>query len=329
MKVSIIVPVYKVEEYIQRCFDSIKNQTYTTIECIFVDDCSPDNCYEILKQQIAEYSGWIDFKILRHEQNKGLSGARNTGTLAATGEYIYYLDSDDEITPDCIDTLVKLARKYPGVEMVQGNTKTIPQPEVDWRNIKSKGFPEYVADHLWIKKHCFSEPRIPVNAWNKLIKIDFLIENKLIFKEGIIHEDEHWMFFVSKYLHRITFSKNYGYLHYIVPGSIMQTGSDNKSILAWLTIIQDWTNNFDGEFACLQKQFAYHKLRVNLLCAINENDQGDTLKRYRTVIAEFFRKSKSDKSLREMLIFKAMLLPPALYKNFFTQKIIGFLFRFL
>lgn len=122
MKVSIIVPFYNAEKYIHRCFDSIANQTYASIECIFIDDCSPDHCSAILHTRIAEYSGKIDFQIIRHAQNKGVSAARNTGTLAAKGEYVYYLDSDDEMTRDCIETLVNLANTYQGIDIVQGNT---------------------------------------------------------------------------------------------------------------------------------------------------------------------------------------------------------------
>jgi hypothetical protein len=109
----------------------------------------------------------------------------------------------------------------------------------------------------------------------------------------------------------------------------MQTGSDTKSILAWLSIIQDWTKNFDGEFENLQKQFTYHKLRVNLLRAINENDQGNTLKKYKTVIAEFYQKSKAERSLLTRLIFKTMLLPAYIFKSILIQKIIGILIRFI
>lgn len=127
MKVSIIVPVYNAEPYILRCFDSMKNQTYTNIECIFVDDCSTDKSREIIKQQIAAYSGPITFKIIGNEENRGASTARNNGTYIATGDYIYYLDSDDEITENCIETLVNVAKKYPNAEIVQGNTETIPK----------------------------------------------------------------------------------------------------------------------------------------------------------------------------------------------------------
>ena len=152
MKVSVIVPVYKAEKYIHRCFDSIAGQTYTNLECLFIDDGSPDRCYAILHTRIAQYSGEIDFQIIRHAQNRGLSAARNTGTLAARGEYIFYLDSDDEITRDCIETLVNLANKYHGVDIVQGNTKTVPARAMEWLDWGGKHYPEYVKDNIWIKK---------------------------------------------------------------------------------------------------------------------------------------------------------------------------------
>ena len=73
MKVSIIVPVYNTEPYIVRCFESIANQTYTNIECLFVDDCTPDNSVGIIEQLMAQYSGSVVFRIVKHEVNRGLS----------------------------------------------------------------------------------------------------------------------------------------------------------------------------------------------------------------------------------------------------------------
>ena len=112
MKISIIVPVYNVEQYIKECFDSIAAQTYKgDIECIFVDDCGQDDSVAILEKLIAEYHGPMQFSIVHHEHNKGLSGARNTGIRKASGDYLYFLDSDDSITSDCIEKLTALAEK--------------------------------------------------------------------------------------------------------------------------------------------------------------------------------------------------------------------------
>ena len=104
MKVSIIIPIYNVEPYIERCLQSVVSQTYPYFECILIDDCGNDRSMPFAEQFIQNYSGEIHFRILRHENNCGLSSARNTGMKAANGDYIYFMDSDDAITPECIET---------------------------------------------------------------------------------------------------------------------------------------------------------------------------------------------------------------------------------
>lgn len=110
MKVSIIVPVYKVEKYVRRCVQSIMDQTLTEgVECIFVNDCTPDRSIDIIRTMIDSYDGNISFKIVEHRENKGSATTRNTGLDNATGDYIIQTDSDDYIEPDMIDSLYKKA----------------------------------------------------------------------------------------------------------------------------------------------------------------------------------------------------------------------------
>ena len=111
-KVSIIIPVYNAEKYLIRCLKSVIAQTYENLECIIVEDNSQDNSAKIIKSFIDSYKGNVFFKVIQHEVNKGLSEARNKGTTHATGEYIFYLDADDEILPKCIDLLVEKAISY-------------------------------------------------------------------------------------------------------------------------------------------------------------------------------------------------------------------------
>ena len=106
-KVSIIVPVYKVEEYLSQCVDSILNQTYKNIELILVDDGSPDNCPKICD----EYASSDDRVIVIHKENGGLSDARNTGIKKATGKYLMFVDSDDWIELDTCKVAVETAEK--------------------------------------------------------------------------------------------------------------------------------------------------------------------------------------------------------------------------
>lgn len=202
MKISVIVPVYNVEPYIRECFLSIATQTCKgEMECIFVDDCGQDKSVEILEELIADYHGCISFSIIHHEHNKGLSGARNTGIRHATGDYLYFLDSDDTITPDCIEKLAALAEKYPGVEVVQGSAKA----NTDWLQLKHSQVPEYSKNFKWIRRTLLKRYVIPMTAWNKLVRRDFVLKHQLYFVEGMIHEDEIWNFMLAKYVHHIAF----------------------------------------------------------------------------------------------------------------------------
>ena len=104
-KVSIIIPVYKVEKYIDKCIQSIMNQTYRNIEIILVDDGSPDSCGEI-----CDYYAKKDNRVkVVHKMNGGLSDARNYGIEVATGKYILFVDSDDWVELDTAGYLVDLA----------------------------------------------------------------------------------------------------------------------------------------------------------------------------------------------------------------------------
>ena len=107
-KVSVIVPIYKVEPYLRRAVDSILHQTYHNLEIILVDDGSPDQCGKICDDYAKE-----DNRIsVIHKENGGLSDARNAGLDAAGGEYIVFVDSDDFIAEDYIETLMQCLKKY-------------------------------------------------------------------------------------------------------------------------------------------------------------------------------------------------------------------------
>ncbi len=103
--VSIIVPVYKVEKFLEKCIVSIINQSYPYLEIILVDDGSPDNC-PIICDDFAKKDSRI---IVIHQENLGLPKARESGFLKSTGDYIYFVDSDDYIETDCIKILIEHA----------------------------------------------------------------------------------------------------------------------------------------------------------------------------------------------------------------------------
>ena len=187
MKVSIIIPVYKVSAYIDRCIKSVMNQTYNDIECIIVDDATPDDSILKCEQMISEYDGPIRFFILHHQQNRGLSAARNTGTEVAKGEYLYYLDSDDEITLDCIEKLMKPIKEDCTIDLVQGNH----MDEKDGQEIcyHKRESSIYISINDDVYKEYYIYHHFISTAWNKLIKRSYVKKYKLYFKEGLLNED--------------------------------------------------------------------------------------------------------------------------------------------
>ena len=104
--ISVIIPIYNVEQYLDRCIDSVKKQTYTNLEIILVDDGSPDNCGKMC-DEYAEDDKRI--KVI-HKENGGLSDARNAGIEIATGEYITFIDSDDYVSLDYVEYMYKLLK---------------------------------------------------------------------------------------------------------------------------------------------------------------------------------------------------------------------------
>lgn len=189
-KISIIIPIYNVEKYIIDCLQSVMHQTYVgEIECILVDDCGEDNSMSIVERTIVNYSGKIAFRILHHDQNRGLSAARNTGTNAATGDYIYYIDSDDYISDDCLEVLAEplMQREY---DMVIGDYEMFGNMHNSTLLLETKN--ELVGNNTIFES--YADRRLYVMAWNKLCKLSYLRDNDITFLEGQLHEDELWTY---------------------------------------------------------------------------------------------------------------------------------------
>lgn len=213
-KISIIVPIYNVEKYIEECLSSIIEQTcLDTIECLLVDDCGNDKSVELAEKIVSNYKGPIHFKMIHHTQNKGLSAARNTGTKQAKGDYVFFLDSDDKLFPNSISNLLKVADKYPDAEMIQGGMTPGFELSKDY-------LPEYSNCREWIRKGlCTHEINDP--ACNKLVKRDFILDNNLFFIEGYLQEDTLWSYQIQKHISAIAFCFELTYWYRYNPNGIM------------------------------------------------------------------------------------------------------------
>lgn len=228
--ISLIIPVYNVSKYIDRCLKSIIKQTYNQFECILVDDASPDDSISKCEQLIAAYKGPIHFRILRHSRNRGLSAARNTGIDAATSDYLLFIDSDDLISDDCVEKLMAPVRKDPGIEMVVGehlrfsNDGLFDHGKNNWRHEAELTTHKAVRHAYFDRQHY-----LPPAAWNKLIRRDFIEQNHLRFQEGLIWEDSLWTFLEMKYLSHLYIIPDITYFYYIRPDSI-SSGTNQEEL---------------------------------------------------------------------------------------------------
>lgn len=129
-KVSILVPIYGVEQFIERCVRSLFGQTYSDLEYVLVNDCTPDKSIEIVKKVVEEYGDRKPYvRIINHERNRGLAATRNTALDNATGEFVCLVDSDDWMEPNAVELLVKKQLKN-GSDLVSGN-RMVHYPEKD------------------------------------------------------------------------------------------------------------------------------------------------------------------------------------------------------
>jgi len=331
MKVSVIIPVYNVSRYIGRCMDSVICQTWSDIECIFVDDCSSDDSVDQILKKIAAYTGPFTFRIIHHERMKGPSSSRNSGIQASTGDYLYFLDSDDEIAKNGIELLANLAKKYPGVDIVQGSSDIIEGNKTNNRYRLKKTIPEYSENHIWLKKNVLERVNIPLTAWNKLIDRRFITTNKLLFKEGIIHEDEHWTYFVAKYVRTMAFCKIPTYRHYIREGSIMTSGLKD-SIPSWFIIIDDFLAHIDDDLARSQRKVILEVSFCNLIRIIKKAKEGpidELLTRQKEMMRPFLKSAQKRKQVFEILLISYNYLPVFILKHLCKNNITGLYFHIL
>jgi len=194
-KVSVVVPIYKVEKYIHRCVESISEQTYQNIEIILVNDGSPDNCGQI----IDEYAKKDNRMKVIHKKNGGLSDARNKGMEYVTGEYTLFVDSDDWIERNMIETLIKISLGAQA-DVVQS---AFYYAFHDYLLYDNRYFSKIDSNTLLNNKELMYElvcnEKVKNFAWGKLYKTDLIKD--IPFKKGVLFEDVFWAHHVMQQVH--------------------------------------------------------------------------------------------------------------------------------
>ena len=183
--VSIGVPIYNVESYIERCARSLFEQTYTNIEYVFIDDNSPDHSIEILKTTLEDYPDRIQqVKIIRESVNIGLSAVRNKAVSMMSGEFVIWVDSDDFVELDMTEKLINAQRKNDAdivtcntvVHLPKGKTYTMFSPIYTT--------PKEMTLQLLRKK-------VPVSVWARLIRLCLYVDNAIQPIEGINNAEDY------------------------------------------------------------------------------------------------------------------------------------------
>ena len=223
--ISVIVPVYNVEKYLQECIESILKQSYTNLEIILVDDGSTDGSGKICDF----YENRDDRVRVIHKKNGGLSDARNCGLDVSNGEYIYFCDSDDFIDNNTIEDLAEIAVNedsdcvfFNARAFSDENIKHDPEGYIRKKSYKTGkgcviGFKQLVMDEF-----------IPC-AQLHFYKRAFLDEYSLRFKKGIIGEDELFSFYTYLYAKKVSYCNKACYHRRLRPGSIMTSKGQDKA----------------------------------------------------------------------------------------------------
>lgn len=232
MKVSVIIPVYNVVLFIERCLLSALNQTWNDLEIILVNDCTPDNSMEVVAEVLKVHPRSSIVKIISHQQNKGLSAARNTGIYNSQGDYLYFLDSDDYLPLNSIE-LLALEAKLHNVDFVIGDCKVVG---------KIRSIPPLCLPSCSLKTNLdilstYAKSKWPVMACNKLVKHSFLLNECLYFREGILHEDDLWTFMLACKASNAYIVHEITYYYFMQSNSI--TGNPSiKNLESRISIIQ-------------------------------------------------------------------------------------------
>ena len=250
--VTISIPLYNCENFIEKCLHSVLLQTYSNIEVSLINDQTKDNSVEVAQNFITQHQLQDFWKIIHLEQNSGLSVVRNKGIDTANGKYIFFLDSDDTITADCISSFVEIAEKL-AVKMVVGETEAIDMATDKRFDI----FPITVAenkltDSLQIFLN-FIQGNIPVASWNKLIDLKFLKDNHLYFVPNLYAQDSLHSYQMMKKLDSIAFLRKKTYHYYLHENSVIHN-RHKKHFDNWFTIASFFDKSWKEEKNNLRKR---------------------------------------------------------------------------
>lgn len=184
--VSIVLPVYQVEDYIGKCLRTLLAQTYRDIEIICVNDCTMDNSITVIKEYQKQDTR---IRLVHHKENRGLGGARNTGIDYARGEYVIFVDSDDYVSEQMVEKLYYAASHTKSDAAVCGMMLVLPEHNL-FQQHSAFIYEQLAEEKIYQVKR---EKRVLTDMWpsacNKIFKMSVIRQNKIRFKEQVFYED--------------------------------------------------------------------------------------------------------------------------------------------
>ncbi len=309
MKVSIIIPIYKVENFIERCLLSALNQTYPETELVLVNDCTPDNSMDIVRKILENHPAGKNTIVINHEMNRGLSAARNSGIKHASGDYLYFLDSDDELPPNAISILASIARDT-NPDLVLGEIDVIGAERSKFSQLKLKENRRYEKEEIM---RTFLSCQWYEMAWNKLVKREIFTVQNCWFKEGILHEDNLWSFQLALCAESMSISQEKTYIYHIQQQSITQKKSE-KNLDSLYAVLQEMIgisekNNLFYRFPQLTDYLDNLRIYFIKSLLVNNFDKQyvtNQIKNINALFTEKVRKKRAKSlktSLKEMVLF--------------------------
>lgn len=273
-KVSILIPVYGVEQYIERCSRSLFEQTYENMEYVFVNDCSPDYSIAVLERVIRAYPERKEFvKIIEHERNRGLAASRNTGLVHSTGEFVMCVDSDDWLEPGSIELLMKQQLKSDS-DIVYGR----------------RLIHDVNGDSLWPEKEYVDSEQMTLqmmqHSWDhfitgRLFRRSLFEDHGLCWQEGLdVAEDRYMMTLLAyfaqsfEYVDNLVYHyerRNIGAMTYSSQGSkvVRNNRQELENVLALERFFKDKEPIYRQECArCVMSQ-----LSINIKAALDFRDR--------------------------------------------------------
>jgi glycosyltransferase involved in cell wall biosynthesis len=294
--ISVIIPIYKVEEYLPRCLDSVVSQTYRNLEIILVDDGSPDGCGAIC-DRYAEKDSRI--RVI-HQENRGVAAARNAGLDLMTGEYLMFVDPDDWISPDAVGVLYDHMIRY-GCDIVAGDMVAV-WPDGTVENKKKKEQPTVLRSDQMLR-YLRGRETIPCIVWGKLYRRS-LFDN-LRFPKLLRAEDVWVLPHIVERCTSISILPDVIYYYYQRGGSIVHTSGDREHLDSMRASLHVARVLYDHKLT--ENAGAYYYIAVKEGRLIREKDRVKQL-----LEASFTREERMQMS-RKCYIHWRFILPDRVY----------------